>query len=225
MSFLTGLVAKSFAHFDPPPIDVDPGLAPAVLVHGLTGTPDDFARVAKALQAKGRETSAPFLTPNNGTPPLEELSAQLAAFIDKEVPPDRGPVHLVAHSMGGLVCRHYLQSRGGLSRVRSLITLGTPHRGTWMAYIHRAFGVRQMRPGSEFLAELNSETGLATMLDLPFTSIWTPTDLIIVPASSSVLPVANNICIWGLGHISPLIGPRYIRRIMEALEAPPASSR
>jgi pimeloyl-ACP methyl ester carboxylesterase len=45
---------------------------------------------------------------------------------------------LIAHSMGGLVSRYYLESgdfagRPGLAAVRWLITLGTPHRGAPLA--------------------------------------------------------------------------------------------
>lgn len=38
-------------------------------------------------------------------------------------------VILVAHSMGGLVARHYLEVLGGYKDCRALVTLGTPHRG------------------------------------------------------------------------------------------------
>jgi len=43
-------------------------------------------------------------------------------------------VVLVAHSMGGLVARSYLQSAGYRSDVARLITLGTPHRGAANSY-------------------------------------------------------------------------------------------
>lgn len=37
---------------------------------------------------------------------------------------------LVGHSMGGLVSRYFLEVLGGWTETRSLITLGTPHRGS-----------------------------------------------------------------------------------------------
>lgn len=224
MSFLTGFLATTLARRDPPPVGVDPSLPPAVLVHGLAGSPADMARVSRALRSRGRETFAPVFVPGNGTAPLEDLSVQLAAFIDQHIPADRRPFDLVAHSMGGLVCRHYLQERGGLRHVRSLVTLSSPHRGTVMARLSGACGIRQMRPGSEFLSRLNSAEALATLGQIPVTSLWTPTDLIIVPASSSVVPGFENVPLWGLGHISPVIGPRFIRRILRALEDPPRQS-
>jgi pimeloyl-ACP methyl ester carboxylesterase len=44
-------------------------------------------------------------------------------------------IHLVAHSMGGLVCRYYLESAAfstdaARGNVKSLIAIGTPHRGS-----------------------------------------------------------------------------------------------
>lgn len=49
-------------------------------------------------------------------------------------------ISLVAHSMGGLVSRYYLESgrytaRPGFSAVKRLITLGTPHRGSPFALV------------------------------------------------------------------------------------------
>ncbi|MEW6609384.1 MAG: alpha/beta fold hydrolase, partial [bacterium] len=41
-------------------------------------------------------------------------------------------LNIVAHSQGGLVARYYLQ-RGGADKVKRLITIGTPHRGSGLA--------------------------------------------------------------------------------------------
>jgi hypothetical protein len=40
---------------------------------------------------------------------------------------------LVGHSMGGLVSRYFLECLGGWEHTRTLITLGTPHRGSFNA--------------------------------------------------------------------------------------------
>ena len=69
------------------------------------------------------------------------LSAEkLAGLIDEANAKHSGTgeILLVAHSMGGLVSRYYLESgaykdRPGYSAVRQLITLGTPHRGSPLA--------------------------------------------------------------------------------------------
>ncbi|MEU4096449.1 hypothetical protein [Streptomyces sp. NPDC026673] len=42
---------------------------------------------------------------------------------------DEPKVILLCHSMGGLIARYYLECLGGRDTARSLVTLGTPHRG------------------------------------------------------------------------------------------------
>ena len=60
---------------------------------------------------------------------LDELAAALAARVRDDPAPG---IHLVAHSMGGLIARRALQSPH-LARVRRLVTLGTPHGGSYGA--------------------------------------------------------------------------------------------
>ena len=43
--------------------------------------------------------------------------------------------HIVGHSKGGLIAREYVQHLGGARRVKSVVTLGTPHHGTPTAAI------------------------------------------------------------------------------------------
>jgi pimeloyl-ACP methyl ester carboxylesterase len=76
-------------------------------------------------------------------------AAQLADRVDAAVAAHRGQaeVSLVAHSMGGLVGRYYLESgaftdRPGFGAVRRLITLATPHRGA-AAALPRVLGMEK----------------------------------------------------------------------------------
>ena len=46
---------------------------------------------------------------------------------------DNAKICIVAHSMGGLVARYYIENLGGWKDVCSLITVGTPHRGSGKA--------------------------------------------------------------------------------------------
>lgn len=69
-----------------------------------------------------------------------ESANKLAEYVDTAVQHHGANVEisLVAHSMGGLVARYYLESgkfndRLGFGRVRRLLTLGTPHRGAALA--------------------------------------------------------------------------------------------
>jgi triacylglycerol lipase len=155
---------------------------PVVLIHGLGDTSLLFRHMIPWLQRKGLQAHALNLVPNNGDAGLDELAAQLADYIRAGFPPGQ-TIDLVGFSMGGLVARYYLQRLNGAERVERLITISSPHQGTWAAFVMRKPGVRQMRPGSEFLRDLNRD---AAMLDrIRVTSIWTPFDLMIIPARSS----------------------------------------
>ena len=67
------------------------------------------------------------------------------------------PPLLVGHSMGGLAIRAWLRQHAGHARVHGAITVGTPHRGTWLGrFAFSANGV-QMRWDSPWLGGLASQ--------------------------------------------------------------------
>jgi pimeloyl-ACP methyl ester carboxylesterase len=63
-------------------------------------------------------------------------------------------VHLIGHSMGGLVIRDAVQGRGLGGLVDTAITIASPHAGAPLARYMPGRAARQMRPGSDFLTEL-----------------------------------------------------------------------
>lgn len=71
---------------------------------------------------------------------------------------------IVAHSMGGLVARYYISIDSDSRYHHRLITLGTPHLGSGLASLAGIFdwanvtGVTDLAPGSNFLADLNSDS-------------------------------------------------------------------
>jgi triacylglycerol esterase/lipase EstA (alpha/beta hydrolase family) len=73
---------------------------------------------------------------------------------------DLGPMSIIGHSKGGLIGRYYVKRLGGDRRVRSLITLASPHNGTPTAYLGCATmglfakSVWQMTPMSPFIRRL-----------------------------------------------------------------------
>lgn len=112
--------------------------APVVLVHGLCGfervtafgrtLKDYFPGIREKLEAGGNRVFVPRLS---GTLGVADRAGELKRFIERRVPV--GPVHLIGHSMGGLDARYMVSRLGMADRVRSLTTVGTPHRGTAFA--------------------------------------------------------------------------------------------
>ncbi|MDY6779762.1 MAG: alpha/beta fold hydrolase [Halobacteria archaeon] len=99
---------------------------------------------------------------------------------------DAGEVTVIGHSMGGLDSRWYIEIMGGEDYVDSLVTLSTPHRGTYTTYLtHFTKGGRQMTPHSDFIDRLN-EDGLAPSVD--YTAMWSSIDPAVFPKRNARLP-------------------------------------
>ncbi|OUC13852.1 MAG: lipase [Alkalinema sp. CACIAM 70d] len=188
---------------------------PVVLVHGMWDTCSVFNKMTTSLQKLGWTVYSLDLIPCNGDASLEELAQQLQTFVAANLPDDR-PFDLVGFSMGGIVSRYYLQRLGGLVRVQRLVTIASPHQGTLIAYGSLRPGSIQMRPNSTFLNGLNEQ--IQQLEPLNVTSIWTPFDAMIVPAQSSVLPIAQNIAIPVLTHAWMVSDDRVITAVRQALQ-------
>jgi len=98
-------------------------------------------------------------------------------------------VDIVAHSMGGLAVRWFLESRDSTG-VRKAVFLGTPHRGTVAAWFAWGEGGDEMQPGSPFLDSLNA--GGFVPDEVEALAIQTPLDLRVIPGESALLPEAEN---------------------------------
>jgi triacylglycerol lipase len=118
---------------------------PIVLVHGLLGfgevrlggitVSEYFPGISHLLRRAGNRVLVPTLSPTAG---VAARAAELKQYLDRVSPVE--PVHIMAHSMGGLDARYMISRLGMGDRVLTLTTLGTPHRGTTFA----DWGVRRL---------------------------------------------------------------------------------
>jgi triacylglycerol lipase len=171
-----------------------------ILVHGFMDTAKRMAYLSRHLRDLGWKVLTPSLRPSNGTESIEALAEQLYIYIHENTTCDER-ISLIGFSMGGLVCRYYLQRLNGLVKTDKLITISTPHQGTFAAYCLPGSGIKQMRPESAFLQNLNAD--ITALQQLVFVSFYSPFDLIIIPARSSVIPFGRNHKVLALLH--PLI--------------------
>jgi triacylglycerol lipase len=95
------------------------------------------------------------------------------------------------------------------------VTISAPHQGTIAAYFTNLAGAVQMRPQSDFLQDLAQDVQMLSQLE--FTSIWTPWDLIILPAHSSQLPVGKDVSLPVLAHPLMVADGRSLAAILQAL--------
>jgi triacylglycerol lipase len=187
-----------------------------LLVHGINDSAKSMVWLQRLLQSHGWQVSAISLHPSNASVPFDVMARQLDTFVAANFPPGE-KFDLVAFSMGGLVARYYLQNLDGARHVRRFVTLSTPNHGTLWAWLSGRTGVKQMRPGSPMLRQLNS--GLSALAPLHYTSIYTPFDLSILPPASSRISTARNIVVWCPLHPLMVMMPAPLHAVLRALEA------
>ena len=109
------------------------------------------------------------------------------------------PPVVVAHSMGGLAVRAWLDAHQGDARVHRVITIGTPHRGTFLGRFGHTRNARQMRTGSDWQQKLAAREPPQRFER--FTCFYGHCDNIVFPASTATLPGADNKHIGGVAHV------------------------
>lgn len=157
---------------------------PILLVPGWFDTERDLAalriRFVAAGWAPASVRALSFRDPTGGN---VEHAREIAVAVDALLAATGAPVvDIVAHSMGGLATRVYVGEGG---KVRRVVFLATPHRGTWAAYVAWGEGADEMRPGSPFLVTLNADRRRLARVDA--LTIRTPVDTHILPGESATL--------------------------------------
>jgi triacylglycerol lipase len=165
------------------------------------------------LHAEGFKVYSPDLVPSDGEKGLDELAEQLKDYIKKYI--NEAHFHLLGFSMGGIICRYYLQRLGGSKRVKRFITVSSPHKGSVLAYFRPNRGGRHLRPNSSFIQDLNKDKGW--IKKHRFKSLYTPLDLMILPSSSSVLDSTCSEKFWVLFHPWMLQSKRVSKQIITLL--------
>jgi triacylglycerol lipase len=179
-----------------------PTVDPVIFVHGYTGSTSSFDTMKQWLISAGWPESRLFAIQfSNTTGSNVQNANELSQFVNQVLKKTKATkVDIIAHSMGGLSTRYYIKNLDGASKVNDVITLGSPHHGTNSAYYgFFTAGAREMMPDSQFLQDLNSgdETPGAFV---KYTSIYSTTDEVINPYTSSILNGAKNVEVSGVSH-------------------------
>jgi triacylglycerol lipase len=188
--------------------DLEAAGTPILLVHGIVSNRSIFTLLRRGLTRRGFSN---IFAMNYATVATDVRTAALRLAEEvEEVVAETGyeRIHVIGHSLGGLIGRYYVTRLGGDARVHTLVTLGTPHHGTWTAFAVPTRLMQQMRPGSGLFRELDRPVhGCRTR----FISYWSDTDTAIVPRRSAALDHddlrARNVRLHGAGHLTlPMLG-------------------
>ncbi|MFH8678262.1 esterase/lipase family protein [Streptomyces lydicus] len=199
---------------------------PVLLLHGFIDNRSVFVLLRRSLLRHGwRHVEALNYSPL--TCDLRKAAELLGRHVE-EVCRRTGHrrLDLVGHSLGGLIARYYVQRLGGDARVRTVVTLGTPHSGTRVAPLMSAHPiVRQMRPDSEVIAELSLP---APNCRTQFVAFWSEEDQVMVPARTARIDhpdlITYNVHVAGVGHLALPVNGAVAAGIREALAAAGATA-
>jgi triacylglycerol lipase len=189
------------------------GGPPVILLHGLFHNRACWWWVKFRLRRKGlRNLYSINLPPWKD---IEALTERLTLKVDELRLAGAGDkVHLVGHSMGGIIARNYLQLRGGAERVDRCVLLAAPNHGSKLAPFAISRLGEALVPGSTFLNRLN-----AAPLPHPerITAICSRHDNIVLPWQSARLPGVRNIELSGMGHVGMLYCPSALAALIDGL--------
>jgi triacylglycerol lipase len=193
---------------------------PVVLVHGYGHNRSGWLVTQHHLRRAGF-TSVHTV---NYTPigrDVPQLAAQLAeriALIRTITGHDR--VHVVGHSLGGVLLRWYVQEMEGRDTVATAITVASPHEGTWAAAMAPGRTAAQLRPGSWVMRRLARPVPANPVRWIAF---YSNLDALIQPARSAMVTHpdlrATNLLVKDLGHLSAMVSPVVAHSIVHQLEA------
>ncbi|MFJ4564670.1 esterase/lipase family protein [Streptomyces caelestis] len=193
---------------------------PVVLLHGFIDNRSVFVLLRRSLAQHGRQ-QIESLNYSPLTCDIRAAAELLGRHIEEVCERTGAPqVDVVGHSLGGLIARYYVQRLGGDTRVRTLVTLGTPHSGTRVVPLANAHPiVRQMRPGSPVLEEL---TRPAPGCRTHFVSFWSDLDHVMDPLETACIDhpdlTVENVRVTGIGHLALPVHPAVASGIRQVLD-------
>lgn len=192
---------------------------PVLLVHGFAANKSNWAFLGRDLRAAGYgHVHALNYNPFRADiPAIAEACTQRARSLMEAVGTDE--VHVIGHSLGGLVARYAVQI-GGLEEALTCVTVASPHQGVGPA---RAAAwppsVSQMRPDADVLVRLRaSSRPMATR----FVAYYSNLDLLVPGHRGRIEETAlraSNVLVKDEGHLSILLSRRLSGSLLEELAA------
>lgn len=193
-----------------------------VLVHGFLCNRGVWLPWLPELRARGHAYVALTLEPAFGS--VDDYVAAIDTAMRQVQAATGLPPVLVGHSMGGLAARAWLRTlaQPPAQRVHRILTLGTPHHGTWPARFSHTTNGMQMRLDSPWLQALAASEGAAQRA--LFSCWYSDCDNIVYPTRSATLDGADNHLLHGLGHVHMLYAPQVRAACWQALQTGPGSA-
>ena len=198
------------------PMGVTHGLRGVVFVHGFFCNRGLWNPWLKRLQGQGHAFVAVNLEPLFGS--IDDYVPQIDKAVRQVSLVTGLPPLLVCHSMGGLAARAWLQTMRSEARISHVVTIGTPHRGTWLARFGHGKNGQQMRLLSSWQSQLDHQ--MPADRHALFTCWYSNCDNIVFPTSTATLPDADNRLVRGAAHVQMAFLPMVMDATLATLRKP-----
>jgi pimeloyl-ACP methyl ester carboxylesterase len=183
---------------------IPPRHAPVVLVHGYGGSPAAWWPLERELRRAGF-TNVHATAYNAMTTSLDDIARRLVTQCHEAMEAaGTDHLHLVGHSLGGVVVRYAVHRLGLARHVRTAVTVAAPHRGTPVASFGWGGVARALRPGSPVLEDLERPSAA---VGVQWVAYYADCDLIVRPDSARLIPDgfrAVNVAVPDVGHLGVL---------------------
>jgi triacylglycerol lipase len=172
-------------------------LPPVILIHGLYHNASAWIMYRWVLRKAGFSHIYAF-SYDSWRPTFQELLEKLDELVEEAIlnSPD-GRVILIGHSLGGLLCRAYVESAQHSRKVRAVVTLGTPHQGSTLAWTGIGRLARSLAHKGQLIMRLERD---AVHSSVPRLAIYSPVDNMVLP-SSALRPMGPG---WVLVESAPI---------------------
>lgn len=185
-----------------------------LLVHGFMCNRGFWNNWYSVLAGQGHPVIAVNLEPMLGS--IDDYVATLDEAVTRLTADTGQPPLVVAHSMGGLAVRAWMRAVPGAdARVFHVVTLGTPHHGTWLARWGHGTNARQMRYRSAWIQALAAAEP-AERHHL-FTCWHSSGDNIVFPLGTAVLHGAKVLYLPDIGHVALANHPEVLAHTLALL--------
>ncbi len=216
-----GVIQDRKAGYHHPQHSVNP--RPILLVHGIVHNRSAFHSLRRRLEKLGWHNIYTInYTTSYGS--LASMVGQLSKRVDEVMKVTNAKqIDIVAHSLGGIVARHYMTIGEGRGKIKELITLGSPHNGTNLSRI------LSFLPGSSLGWDLREDSYLLRIMketSLPkgsrLTNIHSPMDWTLWPKTNcnvegSPKSAFKNITFESVGHTGFLYSQQVLAAIVDTI--------
>ncbi len=182
-----------------------------VLVHGFLASAGVFRPMRARLEQELGARVATFSHAPGAR--VVTIARNLQNLMDRI--PTGARVHLVGHSLGGVVSRYYVQELGGHRRVEQTISLASPFGGAQVALALRFLVGADLHRESTVLRRLRASSQTH---NVPHVSIVAGDDRLISGLTRAVFPGHDAVILHGRGHNSLLYDEEVIRVVIDRIK-------